>query len=262
MSRSAAFLCSFRDVPPLSLHSPSPIDNSLTFWNPRLPFVPYYACASRWRNENDCDNVLNVLHPKYDAVKQYYPHYFHTRDRMGNMVYIERPAGVDVAKIKKNGISIKKLVWHYMYCVEYLWQRWSPKETDRLTTILDLRGVSLFMVVGDVRKFIKMTIHMCSTHYPARGHKLFIINCPMWFSQVWTWIKPMLNSAIEEKLKILTSGKKQVQALLEIIDEDHLPEAYGGKETTPFGESKYDKEIRAWVVSVLEKQGVEMDSWV
>jgi len=94
----------------------------------------------RWRNEKKVDDVLNVPHSQYDAIKQYYPQFFHCRDRMGNMVYIERPGGVNLSRIKKHGITVKKLIWHYMYCIEYLWQRFSPLETDRLTTILDLKG--------------------------------------------------------------------------------------------------------------------------
>jgi len=118
------------------------------------------------------------------------------------------------------------------------------------------------MVVGDVRHFIKGCIGMTSTHYPARGHKLFIVNSPRWLNQIWGWIKPMLNAQMEEKLKILTTGEKQTEELLKVIDEGNLPVEYGGKNEVPIGESKYDKEIREWVVGVLEKEGMEMDTWV
>ncbi|GMI04498.1 hypothetical protein TrRE_jg10285 [Triparma retinervis] len=216
----------------------------------------------RWRNEKKADDVLNVPHPKFDAIKKYYPSFYHCRDKEGNMVYIERPGGVVLSRIKKNGITVDKLIWHYMYCIEYLWQKFSPLETDRLTTILDLKGVSILMVVGDVRNFIKGCISMTSTHYPARGHKLFIINSPGWLNRIWGWIKPMLNAQMEEKLKILTSGEKQAAELLKVIDGDNLPELFGGRNKTVIGESKYDKELRDWVVGVLEKEGMEMDTWV
>ncbi len=215
-----------------------------------------------WREEQQADDVLNVCHSQFDTIQRYYPQSFYCRDRKGNMVYIERPGGVEISKIKKNGISIKKLIWHYMYCMEYLWQVISPKETDRLTTILDLEGVSLFMVVGDVRNFITGCIKMTTTHYPARGHKLFIINCPGWFSNVWSWIKPMLNSAIEEKLQILKSGEKQNRKLLEIIDEENLPLKYGGQNADTFGDSVYDKSFKKHVVDVLEKHGESMATFV
>ncbi|GMH82414.1 hypothetical protein TL16_g09248 [Triparma laevis f. inornata] len=216
----------------------------------------------KWRAENNADDVLAVPHPKFDAIQQYYPQSFYCRDRNGNMVYIERPGGVNLSRIKKNGISVKKLVWHYMYCMEYLWQKYSPAETDRLTTILDLKGVSILMIVGDVTKFIKATISMTTTHYPARGHKLFIINSPTWFNTVWSWVKPMLNSAIEEKLKITTNGEKQNAELAKIINEDNLPVDYGGKNTAEYMKSKYDLELRAHVKATLEKEGLEMDPFV
>ncbi|GMI03585.1 hypothetical protein TrVE_jg12052 [Triparma verrucosa] len=224
--------------------------------------IERWRATLKWRAENNADDVLSVPHPKFDAIQQYYPQSFYCRDRNGNMVYIERPGGVNLSRIKKNGISVKKLVWHYMYCMEFLWQKFSPLETDRLTTILDLKGVSIMMVVGDVTKFIKATISMTTTHYPARGHKLFIINSPTWFNTVWTWIKPMLNSAIEEKLKITTSGEKQNMELAKVIDEENLPVDYGGKNTAEYMKSKYDLELRAHVKAILEKEGMEMEPFV
>jgi len=192
-------------------------------------------------------------------VRRYYPQGFHCRDRMGHMVYIERPAGVDIKALKKNDVPVKALVWHYMYCMEYLWKVLSPLEEDRLTTILDLSGVSIFQVDREVIKFVKMTIKMTSTHYPARGHKLFIINSPRWFGQVWSWVKPLLNPQTLEKLFVLTRGEKQRDKMLEVIHEEELPEEYGGRNTTPFGGSRYDREIDRHVERILEREGVEME---
>ena len=250
-------------------------DKALERWRDTLKF----------REEEKCDAVLAVPHPEFDVVQRYYPQSWYCRDKQGNVVYIEQvrtrnseatpfratltpaltpptrqPGGVDLSMIKKNGISVKKLLWHYMYCTEYLWQVTSPSETDRLTTILDLSNVSLFSIAGDVRKFIKMCVHMTSTHYPARGHKLFIINSPSWFGTVWSWVKPMLNPAIDEKLKIGSGGKKQVSDMLEIIDEEELPEMYGGKNKVLFGKAGVDGKLRKHVLDVLEKNGLTMQA--
>jgi len=131
-------------------------------------------------------------------------------------------------------------------------------QKDRLTTILDLQGVGIWSVVGDVIKFVKQTISLTSTHYPARGHKLFVINTPRWFGQVWTWIKPLLNPQTLEKLFVLTKSEKQKAKLLEIIDAEELPLGYGGNNETPFGESRYDKEVDQHVQKILSLKGTEM----
>ena len=220
--------------------------------------IERWRATLAWRDETDADNCLAKPHPKFDAIKANYPSYFHCHDRNNNVVYIERPGTVDIPRIKRNGVGLVELLWHYMYCIEYLWQIFKPKESDRLTTILDLEGVSIMMIAGDVRKFIKMSIAMTSGHYPARGHKLFIINSPYWFGQVWTWIKPLLNPMIEEKLLICTKGAVQIEKLLSIIDEENLPECYGGANKTKFGESDMDLELRGHVLKVLNDSGIQM----
>lgn len=212
----------------------------------------------QWRQSKSVDNVLFVPHEKYRVIRKYYPQNFHCRDKKGNMVYIERPAGCRIKKLKKNGVPVEKLVWHYMYCMEYLWTVFSPSEQDRLTTILDLTGVSIFMVEREVVTFVKMTIAMTSTHYPARGHKLFIVNAPRWFGQVWSWVKPLLNPQTLDKLAVLTKGEKQTAALLNVIDAENLPVEYGGNNATEFGMSKYDRELDEYVERMLGKEGLKM----
>jgi hypothetical protein len=212
----------------------------------------------KWREDKKADYILTVPHPEYDVVQTYYPQSWYCRDKAGHIVYIERPGGVDLNTMKKNGISVQKLLWHYMYCCEYLWQVTSPKETDRLTTILDLQGVRLLNIVGNVRKFITLCVTMTSTHYPARGHKLFIINSPSWFGTIWSWVKPMLNPAIDEKLKICTTGQKQIDDMLVIIDKSELPKCYGGENVTVFGKADVDLKLRKHVLDVLEKNGMTM----
>ena len=224
------------------------VDKALERWRATLEF----------RAEEKCDEVLKVPHPDYDTIQHFYPQSWYCRDKLGHVVYIERPGGVDIAAMKKNGITVKHLLWHYMYCMEYLWQVTSPRETDRLTTVLDLAGVSLFIIVGDVRKFIKLCVAMTSAHYPARGHKLFIVNAPGWFGTVWSWIKPMLNASIDEKLKICSGGKKQNAEMQAIIDEDNLPAEYGGKNKTAFNKAPMDEKIREHVLEVLKEHEMEM----
>ena len=59
------------------------------------------------------------------------------------------------------------------------------------------------------------------------GHKLFIINSPTWFNTVWSWVKPMLNSAIEEKLKITTNGEKQNAELAKVRSSEERIDELG-----------------------------------
>ena len=59
--------------------------------------------------------------------------------------------------------------------------------------------------------------------------KMFIINCPMFFSASWRLIKGWLDPRTASKIEVLSSRKEAEKKLLELIDEDQLPSDYGGK---------------------------------
>ena len=80
------------------------------------------------------------------------------------------------------------------------------------------------------------------------------------FGTIWSWVKPMLNPAIEEKLTISTGPKPE--KMFEIIAPDQLPEEYGGTSQAPFGKSLLDTQLRNHVLSVLEKNGLQMKPFV
>jgi hypothetical protein len=56
---------------------------------------------------------------------------------------------------------------------------------------------------------------------------MFIINSPMLFSGIWACVKPWLDDKTKAKISIHGSSFKK--ELLEVIDEDVLPDFLGGK---------------------------------
>lgn len=49
----------------------------------------------------------------------------------------------------------------------YLWTVINPNDTDRVTTVLDLKGVTLATATkADTVLFVKQCVTMMSTHYP------------------------------------------------------------------------------------------------
>ena len=58
------------------------------------------------------------------------------------------------------------------------------------------------------------------------GH-LAIINAPYSFAAIWSAVRPWLAKETADKVHILSSDYKS--ALLELVDEENLPESLGGK---------------------------------
>mmetsp|Transcript_19816 Transcript_19816/g.26133 ORF Transcript_19816/g.26133 Transcript_19816/m.26133 type:complete len:333 (-) Transcript_19816:513-1511(-) len=207
----------------------------------------------RWRAQKNADLALKEPHPDFDVLKKFYPHYYYGRDKRGNMCYWFIPGKMNLTALKAHGVDEERFLWHVMWCLEYCWQELNKKETDRVTVILDMAGLKMSDIVGEVMSIVKKSIKMMGTHYPERSFQIMVINVPSWFNWVFSMIKPMLRKKTQDKIKVI--GKRQVQSnLKESIPEDQLPVEYGGKCIKQFLESPEEVAMRAHAVHVVEEE--------
>ena len=87
-------------------------------------------------------------------------------------------------------------------------------------------------------------------HYPERSDKLFIVNAPFWFAATWRVISPWIDPRTREKISILGGGYKA--ELRSYIGAANLPEALGGDDPTPMGQSTIELDMRAYAQAVLD----------
>jgi hypothetical protein len=64
----------------------------------------------RWREERAIDSILKRPHPDFDVAKAVFPHYFVTRDNGGHVVFVQRPALLNLELAAKNGLDSKALL--------------------------------------------------------------------------------------------------------------------------------------------------------
>lgn len=159
-----------------------------------------YQNTLQWRKENEIDDILVTPHPTFETIKKYYPQYFHGRSKAGQPVYYERPGKIDLAALKREGLSIEDLLRHYMYITEYLWRVIEPSDTGRSLTVLDVTGIGMYDLGGEVLDFIKRASSFTGAHYPERSAHIFIINIPGWFNMIWRMVKPMIDPVTREKV--------------------------------------------------------------
>ncbi|KAL2462808.1 Sec14p-like phosphatidylinositol transfer family protein [Forsythia ovata] len=96
---------------------------------------------------------------------------------------------------------------------------------EKFTIIGDLKGYGYANC--DIRAYIA-ALSILQDYYPERLGKVFVINAPYIFMTVWKIIYPFIDQ--NTKKKIVFVGNKQLHStLLEDIDENQLPEIYGGK---------------------------------
>ncbi|KAI9999059.1 hypothetical protein PInf_003738 [Phytophthora infestans] len=208
-----------------------------------------YLATLEWREVNNIDNILVTPHTTFDTIKKYYPQYFHGKTRDGLPVYYERPGKIDLTALKREGLSIDDLLRHYMYITEYLWRVVEPNDSGRSITVLDVTGIGMYDLGGEVLDFIKRASAFTGAHYPERSAHIFIINIPGWFNMIWRMVKPMIDPVTREKVHML-KGSAILKELETLIDPENIPSDFGG-EGVALGDSDEEHALAAHVKKYL-----------
>jgi hypothetical protein len=203
-----------------------------------------------WRKANGINTIMRRPHPHFETLKEFFPHFYHLQGKSGSKVYIEKSGAIDLKALKARGLGLDELIYHYMFITEFLWTYLDPSEEGRSVTVLDVKGIGMKDVGGEVIKFIKAASAFCGQHYPERGGHIYIVNVPMWFSGVWKLIKVFLDPVTLAKIHIVRGADKIRTELLMHIDEDQLPQEYGGKSTLALGSAPEENILRELVTKL------------
>lgn len=100
-----------------------------------------------------------------------------------------------------------------------------PRGQEKFTVIADLQGWGFSN--SDMRgSFASQEI--LQNYYPERLGKVFLIHVPSLFMKAWKVLYPFIDSNTREKY-VFVEDKSLKSTLLADIDEDQLPNIYGGK---------------------------------
>lgn len=199
-----------------------------------------------WRAEHQVDKILGRPHPKFDLCKIVLPHCFLGRDTTGHVIFCQRPGFADTDLKHRMNVSDDDLLMHYVWVLEYCWNILEPRPDQTMTSVLDLKGVSLTKT-REMLAFIQRFVSLMSSHYPQRSFKTLIINSPAWFGALYRVISPLLRESTRLKIQILSPGRKQQQVLEEYLGPC-LPEALLTGESVPLSDiSLMEKELRDFV---------------
>jgi hypothetical protein len=177
-----------------------------------------------WRK---VQNVENIFSEKFDAgIPASYPCSFAGRCKQDHVVYVEQPDQSNIRQLMNQYSMDQLLRWH-IYVMERIRERVKAFGTDRVTVILDCRGIGV-SVLADLKalNFLKTMAQTDQVSFPENMRKLFVVNAPMAFSTIWKMVKPLLDERTQKKVHII--GKDFQKVLLEHIDMGELPADYGG----------------------------------
>lgn len=197
-----------------------------------------------WRRENDMKNILRRPHPKFHIITKHYPHWFHLKSAKGLPCYYEQPGKINLKALKKEGITMEDLLYHYRFITEFLWVYVNPHEPPQGQgiTVLDIDGITMTSIGGQVLEFIKKASSFTGAHYPERCAHIFILNVPWYFNRIWKMLTTFLDPVTVAKTHLVSSDKERAE-MQELIGASQ-PVMFGGKaDMCPLGESPETKQL-------------------
>jgi len=188
----------------------------------------------QWRREHNIDTILTRPHPKYDICKTVFPHAFVGRDPQGHVVFVQRPALIDLAAGRRNQLTNQDLLLHYVYVNEYLWQILEADQPlQTMTSVMDLTGLNIQMIKKtDLIGFLKIFVTTMDSHFPQRAHQTLLLNAPKWFNVLYKLVTPVLRESTKAKIAIYSRGKRQDEALKKFLGKsahDMVPPSFWSK---------------------------------
>lgn len=187
--------------------------------------------------ENDYyANPMDALGCELSLYFSQYPQLYTGKAKNGAPIFISKPGvlNVDAVECITTLDGILKFHWYVeMHDFGNLLRTEKEKNPDfklfQCFSILDLEGLTTSQLTSKALAIIKEQSAVDSLCFPETMSKMYIINCPRFFSASWRLIKGWLDPRTAAKVEVLSSKKEAEKKLLELIDEDQLPSDYGGK---------------------------------
>ena len=186
-----------------------------------------------WRAAFGVDSLIQDFHfYERDAFLALYPQGYHGVDRLGRPVFIQHLGRIDMKQLAATTTQDRMLKFHvqeYERCLRYIFpacSRAAGRHVDQTFAILDVGGVGLRHMTGEVKGMLAAITGIDQDNYPETLGKTVIINAPAAFKMIWAVVRPMLDVRTAAKIEVCSS--KYLPTLLKYVSPDQLPEYMGG----------------------------------
>lgn len=92
--------------------------------------------------------------------------------------------------------------------------------------VFDMKNVNMTLNMQSIA-YMREILAIDQKYYPETLYKLFIVNCPWYFTALFSLFKPLIDARTKAKFNLL--GSDYLAALLEHIDISQIPEYFGGE---------------------------------
>ena len=209
-----------------------------------------------WRQQQNVWRIHTMPNRWFKKIKEAYPHFAHGVSKQGYPIIYEQPGKMNLKQLFRNGCDVADMVRHYTFFMEYVSNCICTKEEVRakkgpnapphnssswgVMVVMDIKGAGISHLSGDVLTYLKQAGDINSSYYPLSMKRAFLVNSPFWLAGTWSTVKSILPDSVQ--VEILSSSQYQA-TLREYIDEDQIPQEYGGTSPYTLGEHPFEVEL-------------------
>lgn len=198
----------------------------------------------KWRQEENRlqlrrETAADVLGCDLGKMYTYFPTWIQGTDKQLRPVSYRQFGKFEVWNVLKL-TTMEKLIRFHAWETEvalhrmYKLSRSSGFNIETFVIVIDAAGWGLRLATSDALTFIKGMAVTDSNHYPERLGSLVVINAPSVLAITYRIIQGFLDEVQQKKIRIFSTDRKEwLPVLLELIDEDQIPQQYGGTAPDP-----------------------------
>lgn len=188
----------------------------------------------KWRKDFGTDTILeDFVYEERESFLALYPQGYHKVDKLGRPIYIQHLGQINMKAMKNVTTEDRMIRFHvqeYERALKYIFPACSKTRGMHISqtlAIMDLKGVGLRHLSGDVKRILSEITTIDQNNYPETLGKTLIINAPTVFRAIWAIVKPMLDPRTLAKIEVCPSDYLPI--LTKWIDIDNIPAYLGGK---------------------------------
>lgn len=183
-----------------------------------------------WRQKYKIDTILEDYKPP-EVLTKYFPGGLAGCDKEGCPIWITPSGGLDMKGLT---LSAKRsdIIMYNIFRVEETCKRLQElekktgKHIGKVIIIDDFEGFTMKKLFQPGMDLLLKILAIVEANYPELLRVCYVVNAPRWWSLVFNICKPFLSEDTKNKMYILGSDWKE--KILQEVDPDQLPEAWGG----------------------------------
>ena len=225
-----------------------------------------------WRKDFGADTILeDFVYNERDSFLALYPQGYHKVDKSGRPIYVQHLGQINLKALKNVTTEERMIKYHvqeYERALKYIFPACSKVRGHYISqtlAILDLKGVGLRHLNGDVKRILSTITTIDQNNYPETLGKTLIINAPAVFRAIWAIVKPMLDPRTQAKIEVCPADYMKV--LTKWIDIENIPSYLGGKsngslidDVGPWNDESIIQEIDNEIAESLESVTADQDA--